>query len=67
MASIGVPELLIIFAIVLILLGPGRLTGIGAALGESIRSFRDAVRDEQQPDAQKGYGEQEDAKPDRDA
>lgn len=47
MAGIGIPELLIILAIVLVLLGPGRLAGVGGALGQSIRSFRTAVRDEQ--------------------
>lgn len=43
MAGIGMPELLIVLAIVLILLGPGRLAEVGGALGQSIRSFRAAV------------------------
>lgn len=45
MAEIGIPELLIILALVLVLVGPGRLAGLGAALGQSIRGFREAVRD----------------------
>jgi sec-independent protein translocase protein TatA len=48
MGDIGVPELLILLAIVIILFGPARLAGIGKSLGEAIRSFRNAVRDETQ-------------------
>ena len=39
MPDIGIPELLIILVIVLILFGPGRLAGVGSALGQSIREF----------------------------
>ncbi len=39
MPEIGIPELLIILAIVLILFGPGRLAGVGSALGQTIREF----------------------------
>jgi len=39
---------LILLAIVIILFGPARLAGIGKSLGEAIRSFRNAVRDETQ-------------------
>jgi sec-independent protein translocase protein TatA len=46
MGDIGVPELLIILAIAIILFGPARLGGIGKSLGEAIRSFRQAVRDQ---------------------
>ncbi len=42
------PEWLIILAIVVILFGASRLGQIGAALGQSIREFRRAVRDEEQ-------------------
>jgi sec-independent protein translocase protein TatA len=43
--DIGIPELLIILAIIIILFGPARLAGAGRALGEAIRDFRRAVRD----------------------
>lgn len=43
MPEIGVPELIIILVIVLIIFGPGRLTGAGAALGKAIREFREGV------------------------
>ena len=46
MGDIGVPELLIILAIAIILFGPARIGGIGKSLGEAIRSFRQAVRDD---------------------
>ena len=45
MAELGIPELLIILALVLVLIGPGRLAGIGQALGQSIREFRQGVRE----------------------
>ena len=40
MPDIGLPELLIILVVVLVLFGPGRLAGIGGALGQAIREFR---------------------------
>ncbi len=40
------PEWLIILAIVVILFGATRLGQLGAALGQSIREFRRAVRDD---------------------
>lgn len=42
------PEWLIILAIVVILFGASRLGQLGAALGQSIREFRRAVRDDDQ-------------------
>lgn len=45
MGSFGVPELLIILAIVVVLFGASRLAGIGKALGTGIRDFRQQVRD----------------------
>ena len=39
----GATELIILLVIVLILFGPGKLPGIGAALGKGIRGFKDNV------------------------
>jgi len=39
MPDIGIPELLVILVIVLILFGPGRLAGVGSALGQTLREF----------------------------
>ena len=41
--SLGVPELLILLAIVLLVLGPRRLPAIGRQLGNGLRSLREAV------------------------
>ena len=46
MGDIGVPELLIILAIAIIVFGPARIGGVGKSLGEAIRSFRQAARDQ---------------------
>ena len=47
--DIGIPELLIILAIIIILFGPARLEGAGRSLGEAIRSFRRELRDDEEP------------------
>ncbi len=44
--SLGAPELLIIGAIVLLLFGAGKVSGLGKDLGSSIKEFRRAVKDE---------------------
>jgi sec-independent protein translocase protein TatA len=41
---IGVPELLIVLVIVLLILGPKRLPGLGRSLGGGLRNFKDAIR-----------------------
>ncbi|MEE2751525.1 MAG: twin-arginine translocase TatA/TatE family subunit [Myxococcota bacterium] len=41
----GAQELIILLVIVLILFGPGKLPGIGEALGKGIRSFKDNMKD----------------------
>mgnify|MGYP005908815449 CR=1 FL=1 len=43
MFGLGVPELLLILVIALVVFGPGKLPSIGAALGKSLREFKDAV------------------------
>ena len=45
MPSIGPFELIIILVIALVIIGPGRLPDVGAALGKSIREFRKASSD----------------------
>jgi sec-independent protein translocase protein TatA len=46
MCYIGVPELLIILAIILIIFGPKRIGDLGAALGRGIRAFRGGLHDQ---------------------
>jgi sec-independent protein translocase protein TatA len=43
--NVGMPELLVIFLILLLLFGASRLAGIGNALGKTIREFRRELRD----------------------
>ena len=42
--NIGWGELVVIFAIVLLLVGARRLPEIGRALGQAMREFQDALR-----------------------
>jgi sec-independent protein translocase protein TatA len=44
-AMIGAPELLIIFAIVVLLFGASRLPGLGKSVGQSIRGFKTGLSD----------------------
>ena len=44
--GLGVPELLIILAVVMLIFGASRLADIGGAMGKSIREFRKASREE---------------------
>jgi sec-independent protein translocase protein TatA len=45
MTRIGVPELLVIFAIALLVFGPSRLPDLARGLGQAIRGFKEAVRE----------------------
>jgi sec-independent protein translocase protein TatA len=44
MPHLGVPELLIILAIVVLLFGYSRLPSLGKGLGQGIRNFRSGLR-----------------------
>jgi len=51
MPSLGVPELIIIFLIIVVLFGASRLPQIGKGLGEGIRNFKRGMKEaEQNPD-----------------
>jgi sec-independent protein translocase protein TatA len=43
--NLGIPELLIILAIIILLFGVGKLPQLGKGLGEGIRNFKQAVKD----------------------
>jgi len=45
--KIGGPELLILLAIALIFFGPSKLSGLGKGLGDAIRNFKGAVKDDE--------------------
>lgn len=48
--NLGLPELLIIFVIVVLIFGANRLAGIGKGLGQAIRGFKDEVADDTDED-----------------
>ena len=45
MPNLGIPELLLILAIVVLLFGVGKLPQLGKGLGEGIRNFKQAVKE----------------------
>ncbi len=49
--SLGLPELLILLAIVVLIFGVNKLPKLGKGLGEGIRNFKDSVRTEDKSSA----------------
>ena len=47
---IGLPELAIIFFILILIFGAKRLSGLGRGLGQAIRGFKDEMGDEKADD-----------------
>lgn len=52
MFGIGVPELVLILVIGLVVFGPGKLPGVGKALGQSIKEFKQANSDDDKSNAE---------------
>ncbi|HYO12765.1 MAG TPA: twin-arginine translocase TatA/TatE family subunit [Thermoanaerobaculia bacterium] len=52
--TLGIPELLIIFVIIMVLFGASRLPQMGRGLGEGIRNFKKGLKtvdeDDDEPD-----------------
>ena len=44
LGSLGLPELLVIFLIVLVIFGAGKLPQLGKGIGEGIKNFRNSVK-----------------------
>ena len=57
MAGIGVPELLIVLAILLLVFGPKRLPGLGRQLGSGMREFKDSITGKADADDEKADDE----------
>jgi sec-independent protein translocase protein TatA len=49
MFGLGFPELLLILFIVVVIFGTSRIPELGKGLGEGIRNFKKAVKDEEKP------------------
>lgn len=47
MGRVGLPELLVILAIVLMIFGANRLPEVGRGIGRAIRNFKDATKEGQ--------------------
>jgi sec-independent protein translocase protein TatA len=51
--NLGLPELLVIFVIVVLIFGANRLAGIGRGLGQAIRGFKDEVSDQDEDESER--------------
>ena len=47
--TLGVPELIIIFLIVMLIFGANRLSGLGKGMGQAIRGFKDEMGSKEKP------------------
>jgi len=45
LGKVGLPELLIILAIIILIFGANRLPDIGRGIGKGIRNFKEATKD----------------------
>ena len=52
MGNLGLPELLVIFLVALLVIGPKRLPEIARAFGEAMRAFQDALKGDSSHDKQ---------------
>ncbi len=46
MGRLGLPELLVILAIIIVIFGANRLPGLGRGIGDAIKNFKDGMKDE---------------------
>jgi sec-independent protein translocase protein TatA len=46
MGRLGLPELLVILAIVIVIFGANRLPGLGRGIGDAIRGFKEGIKDD---------------------
>ena len=48
MGRLGLPELLVILAIVVVIFGANRLPGLGRGIGDAIRGFKDGLKTDEE-------------------
>ncbi len=51
--SLGLPELLVILLIVIIIFGANKLPQLGKGIGQGLRNFKEAVKGDEPPPAEK--------------
>ena len=56
---IGLPELIIIFLILILIFGANRLSGLGRGMGQAIRGFKDEVAPEKEEKAPEAKSSQD--------
>jgi len=47
MGRLGLPELLVILAIVVVIFGANRLPGLGRGIGDAIRGFKEGIKNDE--------------------
>lgn len=47
LGKLGLPELILIGGIALLIFGPSRLSDAGKGMGEAIRNFKNAIKEEE--------------------
>ena len=52
MGNLGLSELLIIFIVALLVIGPKRLPEVARGLGDAVRAFQDALKGSSKKDSQ---------------
>lgn len=55
--NVGIPELLILLAILVLIFGPKRIPQAARSLGRSLRNFRDSVSGDEKVELPEGEGE----------
>lgn len=50
MPRLGLPELLVILAIIIVIFGANRLPGLGKGIGNAIKNFKDGMKDKDDKD-----------------